>query len=258
MRHFSLFVLGILTFSQVALWAVSADMTMESGVNHAVAGMKASDKAFRTVIDNTVQAQTPGYQAADVVQVEENGVLQAKVYRRAEKGTPIESGNSLDFFISGDGFFVLKLPTGIGFTRDGRFSLNKDGVLVTRGSAAYPIMGMQGELILQSGPVRVTPLGHLIQDGSEVGVLKIVSLKKDAPLKSLSGTIFYMNQDSMVDYQTNSDYLISSGVYESSNVQLSQEMVKVPNYKNVYDANTKVAKTILNAMMSSLSIGNVQ
>ena len=47
--------------------------------------------------------------------------------------------NSLDLMIEGDGFFQVLLPDGnIGYQRNGQFTLNDEGVIVTSG-AGYPL-----------------------------------------------------------------------------------------------------------------------
>lgn len=53
-------------------------------------------------------------------------------------GSAHSTGNRLDFMISGEGFFMIDTPNGIMYTKQGNFSLNSEGVLVT--SQGYPVL----------------------------------------------------------------------------------------------------------------------
>ena len=54
------------------------------------------------------------------------------------QGSLINTGNSLDISIEGDGFFQVLLPDGrVGYTRSGAFSRNADGTVVT--ASGYPL-----------------------------------------------------------------------------------------------------------------------
>ena len=57
-----------------------------------------------------------------------------------------ETGNTLDFAIEGDGFFVIDTPEGTRYTRSGNFSINSDGSLATSGGLR--VMGTGGALSL--------------------------------------------------------------------------------------------------------------
>ena len=61
------------------------------------------------------------------------GVRTAAVYRITEGGGLTKTDNSLDLAIRGRGYFQIELPEGkgTGYTRDGAFQRNGDGVIVT-------------------------------------------------------------------------------------------------------------------------------
>ena len=59
------------------------------------------------------------------------GVSVAAVSQQFTQGVITPSANGLDMAINGDGFFVVQTGTGIAYTRNGAFQLNKGGELVT-------------------------------------------------------------------------------------------------------------------------------
>src|SRR5690606_30734629 len=61
--------------------------------------------------------------------------------------------NSLDMMIEGDGCFQILMPDGnIGYSRNGQFTLNDEGVIVTSGSG-YPL---QPEIVIPDDAISIT------------------------------------------------------------------------------------------------------
>ena len=60
------------------------------------------------------------------------GVMVDEVNIDFSQGAIKTTSNPLDVAIKGEGFFQVQTPEGIRFTRDGNFSLNRDGYLVTK------------------------------------------------------------------------------------------------------------------------------
>ncbi|OXE31356.1 flagellar basal body rod protein FlgG, partial [Vibrio parahaemolyticus] len=61
--------------------------------------------------------------------------------------------NALDMMVEGDGFFQVTLPDGnIGYTRNGQFTLNGEGTLVTSGSG-YPV---EPEIVIPEDAISIT------------------------------------------------------------------------------------------------------
>lgn len=61
------------------------------------------------------------------------GVKTASVYRVSEHGSVLNTNNTLDLAIQGNGYFQIELPNdrGTGYTRDGAFQVSSEGILVT-------------------------------------------------------------------------------------------------------------------------------
>jgi flagellar basal-body rod protein FlgF len=135
---------------------------MQSGYYAAAGGMLTQFNRLDTVANNLANTNTAGYkkdnlivgdflriykQARDVLPLENQTIEGAQFYNRSMNRTPqvtdrftdfslgsIEkTDNTLDFALTQkDQFFVVKTPQGIRLTRDGSFSLNEEGTLVTK------------------------------------------------------------------------------------------------------------------------------
>ncbi len=74
----------------------------------------------------------------------------------------------LDFAIEGEGFFAVRTPQGVRFTRGGQFQADQQGQLVT--SLGAPVLGPGG------APVRVRADGTVAEDA--VGVFSVPNARK--------------------------------------------------------------------------------
>jgi flagellar basal-body rod protein FlgF len=76
--------------------------------------------------------------------------------------TPVglhQTGQPLDFGIAGDGYFAVRTPAGVRYTRDGQFSSNAQGLLVD--AQGNPVLGQSGATITvgAKGTVPASALG---------------------------------------------------------------------------------------------------
>ena len=83
--------------------------------------------------------------------------------------TPLEqTGQALDFGIQGDGFFAVRTPQGIRYTRDGQFQANAQSRLVD---------GQGNEVLSQNGaPIAVSAQGTV--PPSSLGVFNVTGVAK--------------------------------------------------------------------------------
>jgi len=93
------------------------------------------------------------------------------------------TGNDLDLAIEGDGMFVVRVgegDAGLRLTRDGRFTMNGRGRLVTRNG--HEVVGTNRRPIRldPDQPVQVTRAGQIEQGGNVVGRLRIVPIAEQS------------------------------------------------------------------------------
>ncbi|WP_459782623.1 flagellar hook-basal body complex protein, partial [Photobacterium sp. R1] len=69
------------------------------------------------------------------------------------QGNTQTTNNAMDLMIEGDGFFQILLPDGnIGYTRNGQFTINEEGQMVTSGGGYL----LQPEIVVPEDAVSIT------------------------------------------------------------------------------------------------------
>ena len=174
----------------------------------------------------------------------------AGIYTDFSEGSIKETGNSLDLAINGEGFFVVNTPDGPRYTRSGNFSLNGANMLSTQDG--YPVMGENGPVIIEGGTVTIDPDGRVIVDGEEVNRLRIVDFPKPYNLKKIGNNLF--EADGAIPA---TNYSISQGFLEMSNVDQIKEMVSMIEILRGYESYRKVINAIDETASRTNEIGRV-
>ena len=97
-------------------------------------------------------------------------------YVDLNQGDISSTDNPLDFAIEGEGFFLVETPGGQRLTRDGAFSVNPEGELITS-SGARVLDDSGGPIAIPAGAGEVTVSGDgaIFADGQAVGRFGIVA-----------------------------------------------------------------------------------
>lgn len=187
------------------------------------------------IANNTANLQTVGYKSQqDFYQLlsreptafdpilDRQPVLQTST----KNGALQQTGRALDFALSGDGWFLLQMPEGQRLTRDGRFSLDPRGQLVSQHGGL--LLGESGTAIVVSDDqIKLAADGTIYSslDGQKIDRLRIVAVAPDQIVPAGSG--LYM-ASGLTDHATN--YLAYQNVLERSNVDMGGEMVRMMQY----------------------------
>ena len=123
------------------------------------------------------------------------------------------------------------------YTRDGRFHLTKDGLLVDADGNA--VQGQNGNITIDpsSKNVSISATGQITADGELVDTLNIVDFEDYDYLKKYGDTMY-----EPVDGATTKDAEgeILQGYTEQSNVNVVREMVDMITITRAYEASQKV------------------
>jgi flagellar basal-body rod protein FlgG len=173
------------------------------------------------------------------------------VHTSFEAGRLRITGNPLDTAIQGSGFFEIKTPQGLRYTRSGMFSLDSQRRLVT--NLGYPVMGTKGEIKVPPGTVQVGTQGGIDVDGRPVATLKIMDFPTDhMPQKHLEGLFVSDSAQPAKNPQ------VQGGHVEESNVNSIGEMVKMIQGMRNYESSQKLIQTLDHmAEISIQSLGRV-
>ena len=147
--------------------------------------------------------------------------------------------------LSGSGFFAVSVTDKAGevhtrYTRDGRFHLTKDGLLVDADGNA--VQGQNGNITIDpsSKNVSISATGQITADGEIVDTLNIVDFEDYDYLKKYGDTMY-----EPVDGATTKDAEgeILQGYTEQSNVNVVREMVDMITITRAYEAGQKVIRS---------------
>ena len=212
---------------------------MDRGLYIAASGMLAEQIRQDQIANDLANASTPGYKADRTAQRTFGDLLLANSQTGATVGPqstavqvdtietdfsarPLrQTGEPLDFAISGDGFFGVQTANGVRYTRNGQFTLDAQSRLVTA----------QGDPVLDSGGRAITATDGKI-DPRRLGVFNVTNPRKEG--------------DSLVvgaaaGAATGS---VQSGALESSGADPARSMVDMIASMRAFEAGQKVIQTI--------------
>jgi flagellar basal-body rod protein FlgF len=146
---------------------------------------------------------------------------------------PLErTGNPFDFAIEGEGFFAVETPAGVRYTRDGRFSSNQLGELVT--ATGHRVLDEGGAPMLiptQVGEITVSADGTLrAQDGRPLGVLGVRALPEGRLRREADGLFA-----SEVEPEPALEARVVQGFIEGSNVNPIREITELIETQRAYE-----------------------
>lgn len=161
-----------------------------------------------------------------------------------QQGSLRQTGNQLDLAITGNGFFVVETPTGTRYTRNGNFTLNQRGQIVTQ--QGYPVMGERGVLQTINGrDIKIDGNGQLYLGDLQGDRFLIVDFPERGLLEKTGDNLY---QSLVEPEELREGYKLSQGFLEDSNVKIVQEMVKMIEASRLYEANQRVITTIDNTL----------
>lgn len=143
------------------------------------------------------------------------------------------TNNSLDFGLTGNGFFVAKGPSGPLYTRNGNFHVTTQGTLVT--TEGYPLLDQNGQTIKAEPtfPVEVGLDGSIHQRGQLLAQFKLVNFKDASTLTKQGNTYFQSTSDQKPVDAT--DIQVHQGKIENSNVSAAQGAVRLVNVMRQFE-----------------------
>ena len=179
-----------------------------------------------------------------------SGVQMTGTSRSDTQGSIEQTGNALDLAIQGSGYFQIQQPDGtIAYTRDGNFSVSAEGQIVTaEGRPLIPNIsvpdGSTNITIGADGTISATAAGAAT--ATQVGKIQLVSFVNPTGLSAIGNNLLTETQASgtpqIGDAGTDGRGSITQGSLESSNVDVTQELVDMIETQRAYEVNSKMIK----------------
>ncbi len=174
------------------------------------------------------------------------------------QGNVQTTDNSLDIMISGRGFYEIQLPDGTSaYTRNGQFTMNDEGTIVTPG-VGYVLQpqiqipnNAQSITIGTDGTVSVQLAGQAAPQ--ELGQITLTDFINPVGLEPMGENLFIETQSSgaPIAGTAAADGFgdIKQGMLETSNVNVTEELVNLIQSQRIYEINSKVISAV-DQMMS--------
>jgi len=163
-----------------------------------------------------------------------------------KQGALRQTGNKLDFAINGEGFFAIGTEQGERYTRNGSFSLDTQGNLITKDG--LPVLGEDDKAIkldvnnADPKDVTVSEDGRVYLNKQEFGKLKIVEFEKTTDLKTIGNGLFEpIGED--VKPKDNPNSKIAQGYIEASNANAIENMINTISANRTYETLSKVVQS---------------
>ncbi len=162
-----------------------------------------------------------------------------------------ETSEELDFAIQGEGFFRVMTPDGERYTRDGRFSRDIDGNLVT--VDGYKVLDEAGsEINIPLGEVSVADDGTIQVDGVDAGKIGIASFANPTTelTRDVANTFVAEGAPTGETIGT-----VQQGYLEMSNANSADLMTQMVAVSRAYEAAQQLVQTqdeMLNKTMLTL------
>jgi flagellar basal-body rod protein FlgG len=164
------------------------------------------------------------------------GSLVAPTYTSFEPGAVETTGQPLDVAIDGEGFFRVRAGSTEAYTRDGRFTLNKDGLLVTVSGGAE-VLDSGGRPIKVAktvkDEVRVDANGQVRAGKQKFGEIGVVRFDDESLLRKTGGNLLAADGAKAVE----TDATLKTGAIETSNVDATRTMVSMIEASRAYQMN---------------------
>lgn len=152
-------------------------------------------------------------------------------------GPLTQTGGTLDLAIEGKGFFTVETESGHRYTRDGRFTIGRDGTLrtVTGGHSVLDASGNSIRLRTDqpADSIQINGQGRITQKGEVVGQLAVTDFADTTRLQKEGGNLF----DNRGSEEIEPTGVMRSGVLEASNVNAADAMVTMIEASRAYQLN---------------------
>ncbi|CCQ09769.1 Flagellar basal-body rod protein FlgG [Pseudoalteromonas luteoviolacea B = ATCC 29581] len=247
-----------LWISKTGLDAQQTDIAVISNnlANASTVGYKKSRAIFEDLLYQNINQ--PGGRSSQETELPSGLMLGAgsKVVanqKNFSQGNMLSTENSLDWMIQGPGFFEVLMPNGtIAYSRNGQFTTDENGRIVTTG-AGYPLQpemnipeDAQSITISRDGEVSVRVEGQA--ENVVVGQLVISDFINPSGLEPMGQNLYTETAVSGAPVQGNPGVeglgSVVQGALETSNVNVTEELVNLIETQRIYEMNSKVISSV--------------
>lgn len=242
---------------------------MVRGLYTAYTGMVNEQKRLDVISNNLANADTVGYKTERVanqafdemltIKIRDNsvgyqnqaigsmslGVKIGEVYTDYGQGSYVETGNTFDLAIDGNGFFTMRCPNKSGdsttrYTRNGCFKMTQDGYVVD--ANGNHLQGTNGDIqVPVDATITVDKAGGIYANDAYVDTVALTDFEDYDYIEKYGDNMYQTVDGATVVSATGT---IDQGYTEQSNVNVVSEMVDMITVTRAYEAGQKIMKTV--------------
>lgn len=252
---------------------------MVKGLYTAYTGMMVEQNRMDILSNNLANAATNGYKkegstatafkdqlALKIKDISENtyskklgnvnlGAKIGQTYTDWSQGNYKVTDTESDVALDGDGMFAISYTdkqgnTSVKYTRDGAFTVNKEGYLVTKdGDYVLNENGAMNSDPSAASYIKLDPnqkytideQGNIFQNNTQVAQLGVADFSDYNYLEEFGENMYNLTDGGTV---VKSNAVINQGSLEASNVNVVSEMVDMITVSRAYESNQKAIQTI--------------
>ena len=189
------------------------------------------------------------------------GVKIGETYTDFSQGSLRNTENTYDLALGGNGFFNIEFTDKSGnvstkYTRNGEFTLTKDGYLVTKdGDYVLGTDDNRIQISTTAGNTIIDEFGDIYQDDALVASIKVTDFEDTNYLTHYGETMWDVKEGAEeVDVEYPKIY---QGWLEMSNVSVVKEMVNMITISRQYESNQKMITTFDETLDKSMELGRI-
>lgn len=232
---------------------------MFQGFYDLASNMITQNRNLNVISNNMANVSTPGYKSDKIV---ESTFRDEMIYRYDKAGkTPVgvvsrvntaaervtnysEGGlkpteRSLDFGLSGAGFFAIQTNNGVVYSRNGSFNLDNQGYLTLPGIGR--VMGTNGLIRVTTDDIAVDTQGNVTgkENGEYFGRIRVVDFADYDQLTKITGGVFRAEGQPV---NAGGDTQVVQNYVESSNVSMVNEMTSMMSGQRTLQSSAQLLK----------------
>lgn len=228
---------------------------MDPLTSAAASGLRARMEALDMLGNNIANALTSGFkrdgefyaifQQADLEPASDDSLMPMveKNWTDLSQGVLQNTGNSLDFALSGPGFFSVNGPSGPLYTRSGNFRISSAGVVTTAEGYTVRTVGGGALQVKPNVPLVTTANGTVTQDGLPIGQLDVKRFAEGELAKQ--GSTMFRAVDQKNAGAAATDTEVHQGKLENANVSSPEAAVRLVSLMREFEG-----------LQRAISIGN--
>lgn len=187
------------------------------------------------------------------------GVELNESYTIFSQGSLKETSNDFDFALEGKGFIAVETEKGERYTRNGAFTIDKEGFLVTKDG--LKVLSEEGPIQIKTNNFVIDKEGNIFvnseymddpnrmvlkeenqwSETEQIGRLKIVRFPRERELRREGNSFYYEDEFTGKPYIAEGENrpTVLQGFLEAGNVNPVVEMTKMIEVQRAYEANQK-------------------